>query len=379
MSETANSAMPATLASAPGTASVQDLLGAIRRNIPLLVGGPVVAAVLSFGYTTYFVAPVFTARTTFLPPQSQQSGNSAAMASLGALATLAGGSGAARSSADQYLALMQSNNVSDRIIEHFKLMQGFGTSLKVDARMALAAMARMSYGKKDGLITVEVDHTDPKLAADIANQYVDELRRITTTLAVTEAQQRRSFFEQMLKQSRDRLTGAQQALLASGFNPGALKAEPKAAADAYARLKAEATGAEVRLQGLRGSLTDSAPEVIQQQSTLNALRAQLSRLEQAEGRGGDGPDYISKYREFKYQEALFDMYARQFEVARLDESREGGLIQVVDPATPPERKSKPLRAAIAIKTATASAAALVLLVLIRQVRRSRKQAALGGH
>ncbi len=170
---------------------------------------------------------------------------------------------------------------------------------------------------------------------------------MTNNLALTEAQQRRVFFEAQLKQTRDRLTQAQQALQASGFNPGALKAEPKAAADSYAKLQAEVTAAEVRLQTMRRSLADTAPEVQQQLAQLDALRAQLGKVEATTPSDG-GPDYISKYRQFKYEETLFDLFSRQYELAKLDESREGSLIQVVDPATPPERKSKPKRAIVAL-------------------------------
>jgi uncharacterized protein involved in exopolysaccharide biosynthesis len=228
----------------------------------------------------------------------------------------------------------------------------------------------MAAGKKDGLITVEVDDESPRRAADIANQYVDELRRMTSTLAVTEAQQRRVFFDQQLKQSRERLVQAQLALQASGFNPGALKAEPKAAAEAYARLKAEATAAEVRLQVLRGSLADDTPEVRQQQAGLAALREQLARTAQASDAAG-GADYIGKYREFKYQETLFELYARQFELARTDESREGTLIQVVDPATPPEKKSRPKRSVVTLTSALGALLALTALVLVRFPHRRR--------
>jgi uncharacterized protein involved in exopolysaccharide biosynthesis len=189
---------------------------------------------------------------------------------------------------------------------------------------------------------------------------------MTSVLAVSEAQQRRVFFETQLKNTRDQLVRAQQALQASGFNQGALRAEPKAAAEGYARLKAETTAAEVRLQTLRGMLSDNAVEVQQQQATLNALRSQVSRLEQAsEASISAGPDYISKYREFKYQEALFELFSRQYELARVDEAREGSLIQVVDPALPPERKSKPKRALIAVVSTVGTLFLLSVLVLVR--------------
>jgi len=341
-----------------------EMVGALRERLSLLVVGPLAAGALALGIT-YLIAPTFTAVTTFMPPQQAQSSAASALAALGPLAGLAGGAAGASNTGDRYVALMQSVTVSDRLIERFKLMEAYESKFRVDARKELNMNVRIALGKKDGLIKVEVDDTSPQRAADIANRYVDELRRITAGLAVTEAQQRRMFFEQQLQQSRERLVRAQQALQASGFNPGALKAEPKAAAEGYARLKAEVTATEVRLQVTRGSLTDTAPEVRQQQATLTALREQLARTEQAAAPAG-GPDYIGRYRDFKYQETLFDLYARQFELARVDESREGTLIQVLDSATPPERKSKPKRAITAASAALAAALVLVAWVLLRR-------------
>jgi uncharacterized protein involved in exopolysaccharide biosynthesis len=310
------------------------------------------------------IPPTYTATTTMLPPQQQQSSASSLLSSLGSLAGLAGGA-SARTPADQYVALMQSATVSDRVVDQFKLMDVYDEKYRVDARRELGKNVRITVGKKDGLITVEVDDKSPQRAAEMANRYVDELRRMTDTIAVSEAQQRRKFFELQLRQTQEKLVQAQQALQASGFAQGALKAEPKSAADAYARLRAELTAAEVRLQTLRGSLSDNTPEVQQQQSTLAALRSQVARLEQPAA-AASGPDYVSKYREFKYQETLFDLFAKQYELARVDESREGGLIQVVDAASPPEKKAKPKRLFIAIGAALAGGILLITAILIRR-------------
>ena len=161
---------------------------------------------------------------------------------------------------------------------------------------------------------------------------------------------------------------------ASGFNQGALNAEPRAAADGYARLLAQATAAEVRLQVMRGSLADAAPEVRQQQATLAALRAQLGRIESTAQQPSSGPGYIGTYREFKYRETLFELFARQYELARVDESREGPLVQVVDPALPPERRSAPRRTLIALGSVASSAFLLLLYVLVRQAMRGSERA-----
>ena len=356
---------------APGM-SMAQILEALRRKMMLLIAGPLAIGGAAAAITG-FIAPTYTAITTFMPPQQAQASVASALASLGplaGLAGLAGGGGGLGNSAERYVALMRSVTLSDRLIAHFDLMTVYESKFKVDARNSLTNRVQISVGKKDGLIKVAVDDHSPQRAADIANRYITELYLLTQSLAVTEAQQRRKFFEQELKISRNRLVQAQQSLQASGFNAGALKAEPKAAADAYARLKAEVTAAEVKLQTLRGSLADGAPEVLNQLSTLTALRAQLARLEQATESAG-GPDYIGKYREFRYQETLFELYAKQFEIARVDESREGNLIQVVDPATPPERKSKPQRALTSLLGALFTFMALSAFVLLQAFLRRR--------
>jgi uncharacterized protein involved in exopolysaccharide biosynthesis len=354
--------------------SLFDLFAILAKRWKLIVGGSLLAGLVAFGIASV-IPPTFTAKTTLLPPQQQQSAAAAALSQLGALAGIAGGAAGIKSPADQYVALMQSMTVAHKIIDDFKLMEVYEAKFRQDARKELAENSRISAGKKDGLLTVEVDDHDPKRAAAIANAYVDGLRRVTNTLAVSEAQQRRAFFEEQLQQTKDKLTKAQIALQGSGFNQGALKAEPKAAAEGYARLRAEVTAAEVKLQTMRRMLTENAPELQQQEATVSALRTQLARAEQREDVRG-GSDYVTKFREFKYQETLFDLFARQYELARVDESREGALIQVLDVATPPERKSKPRRAVVAAVAALAAGLFLAIFILGQFFFRERQIAEL---
>jgi uncharacterized protein involved in exopolysaccharide biosynthesis len=369
--------------------SLLDLAVPLVESWKLWIFGSLAIGVAALGIS-FLITPTFTARTSFLPPQQQQSGIASALASLGGLAGLAGVASGLKSPADQYVALMQSVTAEDRLIDKFDLQQVYDVKMRFEARQALENNTRIAIGKKDGLISVEVDDTDPKRAADMANAYVDELRRMTSVLAVSEAQQRRVFFEKELKDARDQLAKAQQILQASGFTLGALRAEPRAAAEGYARLKAEITAAEVRLQILRGGLADTAPEVRRELAGLSELRAQLARLEQAAD-SNVGPDYISKYREFKYRETLFELFAKQYEIARIDESREGALIQVVDPALPPEHKSKPKKASIAVTATLMSLLLLAMFILVRHFwresandpesaqHRARLRAAFGRH
>lgn len=345
--------------------NLMELAAAVGVRWKVILAGSVVAGMLGFGASS-LMKPVYTARTVVMPPQ-QQGSAAAALGSLGALAGLAGGG--IKSPVDQYIALMQSVTVSDRLISRFRLMDVYEAELHSVARQTLLANAIISAGKKDGLISIEVDDHDPKRAAEMANAYVDELRLMTNTLAVSEAQQRRRFFEQQLEITKKRLTEAQVTLQESGFSAGVLRAEPKAAADGYARMRAEVTAAEVRLQTMRRALADGAPEMQQQQAQLDALRSELAKLEQREASPAQRDiGYIGRYRDYKYQETLFDLYAKQFELARLDESREGGLIQVVDVATAPDRKSKPKRAMYALGAAVLAGMLLSVWAVVTGLR-----------
>lgn len=336
---------------------------------PRLLLAAIVGIALGFA-GSYLVAPVYSAQATFLSPQPQ-GGASAALASLGSLGGLAGG--AVKSTADQLVGLMHSVTVRDRLIQHFDLMHVYGDALHDQARRDLAGRTLISIGKKDGLVTLAVEDTDPARAAAIANEYIEELRRMTNTLAISEAQRRRMFFEKQMQETKERLTAAQIALQASGFTLGALRSEPRAAAESYAALRAEATATEVKLQTLRESFADSAPEVRQELTKLQALQAQLRAQEGSNGVSpGAGPDYVGKYREFKYQETLLEMVSRQYELARVDESREGPLIQVIDPAQVPERMVRPHRLRIAAGGGVA-AMLLVGLSIIFLARRRQNQ------
>lgn len=341
-----------------GEVGLADLLVPVLLHWKLLVIGPLVAGAVAMGIT-FLIPKTYTSRTVFLPPQQQQSTAASALAQIGALSGLLGVAASVRTPGDQYVSLLHSQTIADRLLDAFDLMKVYETEYRFEARKELAANSRITLGRKDGLITIEVDDHEPRRAADIANRYVDELRRVTSDLALTEAQERRAFLEHQLKLTRERLTQAQQALQETGFNEGALKADARASAEGYARIRAEVTAAEIRLQSLRLRFADNTPEVQQAISTLQALRSQLAKAGSDAVTDKGGPDYISKYRAFKYQETLFELFARQYEIARVDESREGALIQVVDPASVPEAKSRPQRAVIGVVSA---AVTLILLV-----------------
>ena len=363
ISSTDHNAAPAAVGTPTDTdIDIGDLLLPVLLRWKTVVVGALIAGAAAVGLS-YLVKPVFTATTTFLPPQ-QQASAATALASLGSLAGLATTAAGLRNPIDQYIALLQSTAIRDKLIDQFDLMAAYEEPLRTDARAVLGRNVRISAGKRDGIITVEVDDTNPQRAAAIGNRHVTELQTLTGRLALTEAQQRRVFFEQQLQRVRDKLAAAQQALEASGFSANVLRAEPKAAAEAYAKLRAELTAADVRMSSLRSRFVDGAPEIQQQASIVSALQSQVAKAEASSSPVADS-GYISRYREFKYQETLFELFARQYEIARLDESRDGSMVQVIDPGTPPERKSRPKRAMVGVLTTLGAALLLSLWFMVR--------------
>jgi len=345
--------------------TVVDVALLLAQHLRLLLLGTLGAGLLAFGIT-FLIPPTYTATARLLPPGQQQNSASALLASqLGSLAGLVGG--AVKTPADQYVALLKSRSVNDALVDQFKLRELYGVRYREDALRRLANESRINAGPKDGIISIEVDDTDPKRAAEMANAFVNELRNITNSLAVTEAAQRRLFFDNQLKIAKDNLTKAEIALRSSGVSEATLKTVPQSALEALARLRAQITAQEIKLSSMRTYMTDTNPEYRVAMNELAALKMELQKAEQSSGakEAGQGADYIAKFRDFKYNEALYELMAKQFEMARIDEAREGLVIQVLDAAQPPERAARPRKGQIAIVTAIFAFVLLALFVVAR--------------
>jgi uncharacterized protein involved in exopolysaccharide biosynthesis len=332
--------------------SLVELLGPLAARRKLLCFCFVAAGLVAFAVAS-LLTPVYTARTVFFVPQPrplESPGNDDApgpLAGLGKLMTL--------HAENIDFELLQSTVLLDRLVDSFDLMRVYDVRLREKARKELQDRVRVGYGKKDLLFTVEVEDTDPVRAAELANRHVDEFQHLKTRLATTQAHARRALFEAEVGQARSRLDQAQRNLQAGGFDEGALHSEPIQMIGAQAALQAQLAANQVGLQVLRQELGEDAPGLKRQEATLASLREELGRLE-ASSRDGADSIYAAQYRQFKYQETLFNLLSPQLELARLEESRPFA-VQVVDRALPPDRRSRPRRSVL-----SAAAALLALLV-----------------
>lgn len=362
-----------------------DLLTWLGEGKRFIAAVTVVAAVASLAYALTR-APIFTARTTLLPPGAQQQSTSAAaLAALGSLGGLTGGLGG-KTPDELYVTLLKSDSVQRVLATRFDLYKRYQVETYEVLRKVIPQRVRVSSDKKSGVITVEVDDKEPKFAADLANAYAGEITKLLGRLAVSEAQQRRVFFDQQLKETKENLVKAEQALRGVQEKSGMIVLDQQAEAiiKSVAELKTRIIEREVRLKVLRTSTTAQNPDVQMLNSELAALRGELARMESATGasapRGGGGIDipvgklpaagleYVRAAREVKFQETMLASMLRQFEIAKLDEAKEGPALQQVDVALPPDRKSKPSRALIVLSATLLALLASCLVVLWRRYR-----------
>ncbi len=339
-----------------------DLLTWIGQSKGMVATVTLVAALGSLAYALT-LAPIFTARTTLLPPGSQQQSSSgAALAALGSLGGLAGGLGA-KTPDELYVALLKSDSVQRSLAERFALMARYEATSYEALRKTMPTYIRVASDKKTGIITVEVDDKDPKFAAELANAHAGEITKVLGRLAVSEAQVRRVFFEQQLKDTKENLIKAEQALRVVQEKSGVIVLDKQAEAliAGAAMVRSQIAEREVQLKVLRNSATEQNPDVQRLSSELGALRGELARMESSRGGAAgstvDMPvgkipaaaiDYVRARRELKLQETLLESMIRQYEIAKLDEAKDAPLLQQVDVAQPPDYKSKPSRAMIVV-------------------------------
>jgi tyrosine-protein kinase Etk/Wzc len=307
----------------------------------------------------FLIHPTFTAKAVIMPPRQGQS-SAALVTQLSSLASLTGlgDTGSLRDPNDLYLAIVQSNTVADAIIKRLNLMDVYHVQKLSQARVKLTANSKF-VSEKGGMISITTKDGDPHRAADIANAYVDELHAINSRLVIGEASVRRNFFTQQLALEKDRLTDAEIALQQTEESTGAVSpmGQTGVVIQQVSQLQSQIISREVQLDALQTSSTEQNPDVIRLNSELAGLRKQLDQLESVQKRRNPGDisltsrslpqdqvAYLRKQRDVQYHTLIFDLIARQFEAARLDEAKASPVIQVLDAAQPPDRKSGPFRA-----------------------------------
>jgi uncharacterized protein involved in exopolysaccharide biosynthesis len=367
-----------------------DLLIALGQEKWTLIVVTLLAAIT--GVVVSLVTPAtYVSRTSIMPSQ-QSGGGGGGLASLGSLAGLAGlgtlsnlASGI-KSSDEMFIALMRSQSVQTSLIEQFKLKERYGAKNTEEAREALKASVAIVADKKSGMLFVDAQDKDPVFAAQLANAQVKELNVILSRLAVTEAQQRRAYYEQQIIKAQAKIPQLEleykDAQKNSGLEVASLLSEA-------GTLPGQIAAKELQLQVLSRFATAQNPDLKRLAVEISALRAQMARYELSKtdpktrepNKSGQEAEstksnFVQKatqaYNTLKIQEALLDGYVKQLELAKVDEAKEGPAVQVVDEARAPEMRAKPERKKLVLAyTVTGLIIAIVLAALRALLRHVR--------
>jgi tyrosine-protein kinase Etk/Wzc len=332
-----------------------------------LILGITLSSALITAVVSLIMTPIYRAETRILPPQQSSSSLSAQVLSqLGGASGFIGSSLGVKNPNDIYVGMLKSRTIYDRIVDRFELMKLYEAEYREDARGELDDLVNVQSGK-DEIISVSVEDEDPKRAAEMANAFVEELKELTQNLAVTEASHRRLFFEEQLQKVKEDLIKAEEDMQRFQEKTGAIQVKEQAEAviESIAELRAKIAAKEVELKVMRTYAKQKNPDLQRAEEELVGMKEQLKKLEVRSGRNPDplvptgklpkvGTEYIRKLRELKYQESLFDLMAKQYEIARVDEARDATLIQVLDKAVPAGKRAKPKRTLMVVVAAFTS-------------------------
>jgi tyrosine-protein kinase Etk/Wzc len=365
-----------------GETRLLDLAIVLAKRKKLVLGLPLVVAIIAVA-VSLLLPKIYTGTAKMLPPQQKESAAAAMLGTLAGTPTI--GAGALLGYAlgitnpkDLYVGILKSRSIADRLIERFNLRELYRAPTMIKARKKLSSATRISAGR-DGLITIEVDDEDPQRAASMANAYIEELDRLMQTLAVSEASQRRLFFEKQLASAREQLVNAELALRKAIETKGiaGIDAQSRAVVSTVEQLRAQIAVREIQIDAMRSFATQQNPEAARLRQEVASMKSELARLEggRPEANGNSSPaglENIRRLREVKFLEFTAELLTKQYELAKIDEANDAILIQLVDKALPPDEKSGPKRTIIVLASAlTATILAVLLAFAAEAMERAR--------
>ncbi len=345
----------------PGKGSVSlDALDTLVRRRRLIAIN--VAAVVFLAVVLSLVLPKWYRTTAvILPPETSMD----PLMSLGALQMTAATANLPwfATTSDVYGAILRSRYVSEKIIDEFDLKRLYKAKTMEKAIRKLEKH-RWVRVVDEGLISIAVEAKDPDRAADMANAFLEVLDEFNRTTRMTEGKKTRMFVEERLKETRLELGESEQALQAYQQEYGAveLTEQTQALISAAAEIESQIRTTEIRLATLSTYATDSNPEIKSLANRKANLEKQLtellgtSELTEAFLQNGEskpfpslselpslGMQYVRLLRDVELQSKIHAFLAQEYERAKIMESRDTPTIQVLDRASPPEKKSRPKR------------------------------------
>ena len=253
-----------------------------------------------------------------------------------------------------YLDIMKSRTVATQLVARYQLKAYYKVKEEEQAEKILGGRTTM-VAAKEGMLRVTVEDTDPRMAADLANGYIQALDNLNHTLAITAAGQSRAYYEQQMIAEKNALADAEVALKQTQEQSRVLVPDSQAIGDltAVESTRAQLRARQVELGALLQQATPQNPAVLQLRAEIAGIEEQLKTMQSGADTLATGTSsvkapevalaYVRALREVKFHEALFEMLARQFEAAKEEEAKNISMVEVLDVAVPAKHKSWPPR------------------------------------
>lgn len=337
-----------------------DYLIVLAKRKKLILSITLSVAVITF-FLTIFKTTFYQAQISILPPEQQDTRlANQFMREFGVFPSTGNN---VIGKQEILVAIIKSRTFTDRIIERFQLKGSYGAEDMEEARTRFSEHINIEpdftnksplgfRGGQSPLMKIFVRDQSSERAGNIANAMVEELQRFVNNIAISEASQRRLFFEEQLKQVKEALMKSEEDIKMFQQKTGLLQVESQTAMaiEKIAALQAQITSKEVELQVMKSYSTAGNPDYQRVEDTINVLKKELAKLEANQSSGKNpfilsgtipalGLDYKRKFRELKFNETLYEIMAKQYEAAKIDESKDAVLIQIIDKAIPPEKET----------------------------------------
>lgn len=335
-------------------------------------------SVISAAIVSLLMTPIYQAKATLMPVESSQGNFSAALGALQNIPFVGGAVGGAlgKTATDKLVTILNSRTIAEDVIKKLDLIKVLSKeawdeqkrqwkstkppTLQDTVQSLQKGMVKVIDDRK-GLISISVEYKDPKLAADIANEYTAALHNFLNVNAISLAKRNRIFLEKQLATTKADLQRAEEHLKSYQTKKkiAAMDAQADAAIKALADLKAQIITREVQLGAMREFATKNNPNVKRVEDEIREFRLQLKRLEAGSKTPGSdesigamitlsdapglGLGYARLKRDALIQQKVFELLTQQYELSKIEEAKDDITFQVIDEAIPPEKRFKPKR------------------------------------
>ena len=334
-----------------------SLVSNLRRTllIPLIT-------TLGVGVVTFAIEVTYTSEVSFYPPQTNK--NTIITQKGGVVSDIAQGALSTEKPEEFYIGLLRSRAILEQVIERQDLIDYYDSDNLEDALRTFGKKLRI-YALKDGIIRVAVDDKDAEKSAEIANSFISALSSYSKDVAFLQSERRNRAFEANLNAILVNLEKADEALTAVELQTGMYKLEgqEKFILDELAIVKQAIAETSRLIAGMESYATTSNPDYLRKKLELKRL---IKKQEELEGNSKKQIDTktsipfmsIPHLRErvtqarriVHFYDLLLESLATSYQVLAVDAQQDYSVLNTLDKASVPDRKSKPRRGLIIIST-----------------------------